>query len=320
MSNRTERVEFYYPSTDGVTRIHAVAWLPEHEPVGVLQIAHGITEYALRYEPFARFMNGKGFVVAANDHLGHGHSVAPDAAMYWFGEQDGWFHVVDDMETLRRRSERRYRGLPCFLLGHSMGSFLARTYLIRYPGAVRGAILMGTAQQSRAMLAGGLALAELIGRKEGFRHSSERVNRIAFGAYNRPFAPNRTQHDWLSANPENVDDYIADPHCGGLATIGLFRDMLGGMAFNSQAKNLAKMDKATPVLFVSGAEDPVGDMGKGVLRAYESFLAAGVRDVTLKLYPGMRHEILNEADKHRVYADLWAWISRYLPAGETGEA
>ena len=306
------RKEFYFPSSDGKTSIHAVEWLPEGEPIGVYQIAHGVAEYALRYEPFAEYLNSKGFVVVANDHIGHGLSVAEGAAPLYFGEKDGWTHVVDDMFELRKQTGKKYPGIPYILMGHSMGSFLARTYLIRYPGSVTAAIIMGTGQQPGYMVAGGRLAAKVIGKKSGYDKFNETVDGLAFGAYNKPFEPKRTNYDWLSANEENVDKYIADPLCGGGATTGLFLEMLGGIGFIGKPSNLAKMDKNTPILFISGEMDPVGDLGKGVKKTYESFQKAGVKDVTLKLYPGLRHEILNEKEKDQVYADIWAWVEKHM--------
>lgn len=305
------RKEFTFPSADGRTAIHAVEWHPAGEPAGILQIAHGVAEYALRYEPFARFLNAHGFLVVANDHLGHGESVAEGAPRLCFGEKGSWQHVVDDMYTLRCRTGEAYPELPYFIMGHSMGSFLTRTYLIRYPGTVKGAILMGTGQNPDAMLVGGKALASVLARKVGRENASDVVEKLAFGAYNKAFAPNRTGYDWLSVSEENVDAYIADPLCGGMASTGLFLELLDGMAFIKKPANLRHMNMATPVLFISGDCDPVGGMGKGVRAAYDSFRRAGVRDAELKLYPGLRHEILNEDCRAQVYDDLWEWIERH---------
>ena len=304
--------EFYFSSSDGKTSIHAVEWLPDGAPVGVYQIAHGVAEYALRYQPFAEFLNSKGFVVVANDHIGHGLSVAEGAPALYFGEKDGWTHVVDDMFELRKLTGQKYPGIPYFLMGHSMGSFLTRTYLIRYPDTVKGAIIMGTGQQPGYMVAGGRMAAKVIGKKSGFDKFNETINNLAFGAYNKPFEPKRTDYDWLSANAENVDHYIADPLCGGGATVGLFLEMLGGIGFIGRQSNVNRMDKNTPILFVSGEMDPVGDLGKGVRKAYESFRKAGVKDVSIKLYPGLRHEILNEKEHEQVYADIWAWVEQHM--------
>lgn len=305
------RKEFTYPSADGRTQIHAVEWRPEGEPTAVLQIAHGVAEYALRYEPFARFLTARGFLVVANDHLGHGQSVAEGAARLYFGGKGSWKYVVDDMYALRSLTGEKYPDLPYYLVGHSMGSFLSRTYLIRYPGTLDGAILMGTGQNPDALIVGGKALASALAKKVGRENASDVVEKLAFGTYNKAFAPNRTGYDWLSVSEENVDRYIADPLCGGMASTGLFLELLDGMAFIKKRANLKSMNADTPVLFISGDRDPVGNMGKGVRAAYESFLHAGVRDAELKLYPGLRHEILNEDCREAVYADLLDWLTRH---------
>lgn len=304
------RKEFYFPSSDGLTPIHAVEWQVEN-PIGVLQISHGVSEYALRYEPFAQYMNSKGFAVVANDHIGHGLSLADGAAPLYFGRHDGWQHVVDDIYTLRDMTGKKYPELPYFLLGHSMGSFIARTYLIRYPGTLSGAIIMGTGQQSPALILSGRTFAKIEGRRIGFDKFSSMMDKLVFGAYNKKFAPNRTPFDWLSVNEENVDAYIADPLCGD-ASVGLFFDMLGGIGFVGKQSNVNTMNVNTPILFTAGDQDPVGDMGNGVKKAYASFQKAGVRDVSLKLYPGLRHEILNESRREEVYDDLWKWIEQRM--------
>ena len=193
-----------------------------------------------------------------------------------------------------------------------MGSFLTRTYLIRYPGTVDGAILMGTGQMAPALIAGGKAVAIAEGKRLGEDRPSPVVTKLSFGTYNKLFAPNRTGFDWLSVNEENVDAYIADPLCGGNASIGLFREMLGGMSYIAKPENLKKMNLNTPILFISGGMDPVGDCGKGVMRAYESFRKAGVRDIAVKLYPDLRHEILCETEKETVFEDVFLWLEETL--------
>ena len=304
--------EFNFPSHDGKTVIRAVEWRPEGEIRAVVQIAHGVAEYIDRYGAFANFLCEHGIAVIGNDHLGHGSSVAEGAARVWFSEQDGWQHVVDDMHSLRLEGGKRFPGVPYFLMGHSMGSFLARTYLIRYPGSVRGEILMGTGHQSGALVSAGRAVAKIEGKRVGWTGFSPLIESMAFGAYNKPFAPNRTTHDWLSVNEENVDRYLADPLCGGKATVGLFHDMLGGIGFIRKPENVKKMDVRKPALFISGWQDPVGDMGKGVIAACNSFRNAGVTDLTLQLYPGMRHEILNETGKEEVYDFIHQWLEKHI--------
>lgn len=309
--------EFMFPSCDQKTALHAVEWLPEGSPRAVLQISHGVSEYILRYGNFAAFLTARGFAVVGNDHLGHGQSVAPRAPRLYFGPAGSWNTVVDDIYALRCLEDRKFPSLPYFLLGHSMGSFLVRTYLIRYPGTVDGAILMGTGQMSPALVAAGRAIAAVESCRVGEKNSSPVIQKLAFETYNKGFAPNRTVFDWVSSDDAAVDDYAADPNCGETPSVGLFRDMLEGIAFITKQSNVEQMDRDVPVLFVSGGEDPVGERGKGVMRAYQSFHRAGVRDLTVKIYPGARHEILNDTCRMEVYRDLAAWLLARLliPAG-----
>ena len=301
--------EFFFPSSDGKTLIHVNQWTPsERRILGVVQIAHGVAEYGARYAPFARFLCGHGFVVVANDHLGHGQSLIPGGPMVYLGDKDGWWNVVDDMECLRSRVAKVFPDRPYFLFGHSMGSFLSRTHLIRYPGRLDGCILCGTGHQSPALIAGGKLIADREIRRLGKKAFSARADDLAFGAYNKAFAPTRTRFDWVSASEENVDAYIADPLCGGDTTLGLFRDMLDGLSYITRQSNMDKMDADLPVFFIAGDQDPVGDMGKGVRKAHDCFKKAGIRDLSIKLYHGLRHEILNEASRQYVYRDVLDWL------------
>jgi len=305
--------EYFFPSSDGKTLIHVNQWTPVScKPRAVVQIAHGVSEYAMRYEAFAKFLCAQGFVVVAHDHLGHGLSVADGAPRIYFGEENGWDYVVDDLAALQQRTAKVFPDLPFFLFGHSMGSFIARTYLIRYPGQVNGAVICGTGQQASMILAAGLMVINGEIKKFGASSFSEKAHNLAFGSYNKPFSPARTNFDWLSVNEENVDAYIADPMCGEGASLGLMRDMLSGIRFITDQKNVEKMDKNTPIFFIAGDMDPVGDMGKGVEKARRSFEKAGMRDVSMKLYHGLRHEILNEKSRKFVYQDVLSWLEAHL--------
>ena len=309
----TNKTDFTFLSSDGKTRLHGIAWVPEDvTPVAVLQLVHGVAEYIGRYDDFARFLNSHGVIVVGHDHLGHGLSLPEGGTPVYFGDGNTWNTPVDDIYVLHTKLKEQYPHLPLLLMGHSMGSFLSRTYLIRYPGTVDAAIIMGTGHQSPAVVAGGRAIAKAAGKRHGFKAHSPRVEDLAFGAYNKAFAPNRTSLDWLSASDNNVDAYIADPLCGQKTSIGLFYEMLGGIRFVSAQKNINSMNLNTPILFISGDRDPVGEMGKGVKRAYNAFRRAGVRDVEIKLYRGLRHEILNEDCRAVVYNDIWNWIEKHL--------
>ncbi len=310
----TNMTEFTFLSTDGKTQLHGMRWEPDGGSVrAVLQICHGVAEHIARYDAFARYLNGLGIAVVGHDHLGHGLSLPEGGTPVYFGESNTWNTVVDDIYVLHQRIRLWYPDVPLCIMGHSMGSFLTRTYLIRYPGTVRAAIIMGTGWQPKAVIAGGMAVAKAVGAVVGENGTSDLVTNLAFGAYNKLFAPNRTSCDWLSADEGNVDAYMADPLCGADATVGLFRQMLSGIRFNQKLSNLRQMDPRIPVLFVAGEKDPVGDCGNGVRRTYQEFRRAGVQDCTLKLYPGLRHEILNEkAQQQQIFEDIGQWLTSKL--------
>ena len=305
------RNEFAFPSADGKTELYAAEWIPSKPIRAVLQISHGLGEHVLRYDDFAEYLAERGVASFGHDHLGHGRSVPPDGVRLWFGKKGSWDWLTQDLYTLRKLSETRLKaepGTPVFLLGHSMGSFLARSYLIRYPGTVDGAVLSGTGQPPAALLALGRALLVEESARLGETSVSFLATALAFGSYNHPFAPTRTPYDWMSANEENVDIFLSSPLCGGAPTVGLLREMLSGLWEIGAPSNLRRMNPETPVLFLSGDADPVGDMGKGVWKVERAFRKAGMRDVSMALYPGMRHEILIEKDRRAVYADIFHWM------------
>ena len=310
----TNMTEFTFLSTDGKTQLHGMRWEPDGGSVrAVLQICHGVAEHIARYDAFARYLNGLGIAVVGHDHLGHGLSLPEGGTPVYFGEGNTWNTVVDDIYVLHQRIRLWYPDVPLCIMGHSMGSFLTRTYLIRYPGTVKAAVIMGTGWQPKAVIAGGMAVAKAVGAVVGENGTSDLVTNLAFGAYNKLFAPNRTSCDWLSADEGNVDAYMADPLCGADATVGLFRQMLSGIRFNQKLSNLRQMDPRIPVLFVAGEKDPVGDCGNGVRRTYQEFRRAGVQDCTLKLSPGLRHEILNEkAQQQQIFEDIGQWLTSKL--------
>ena len=308
----TNQKDFTFLSSDGKTMLHGISWEPEGKVIAVLQIVHGVAEYIGRYDGFARFLNEQGIAVVGHDHLGHGSSVTANGTPVYFGDGNTWQTVVDDVYLLHNRLKETYPSVPHLLMGHSMGSFVVRSYLIRYPGTVKAAILMGTGWQGSLTITAGIAIANIIARK-GADKTSDLVTKLAFGPYLKPFKPIRTELDWLSADTENVDAYIADPLCGAPPTVGLFREMLKGFRFNQKFKNLDKMGSRTPILLISGEKDPVGDLGAGVRQTYAEFKRSGVGDCTMKLYPGLRHEILNEkAMQQTVYEDIWNWMKERL--------
>ncbi len=301
--------DFFFDSSTGVNRIHARRCLPDGEPRAVVQIAHGIAEHISRYDDFMAFLAENGFIAVGNDHLGHGMSISSPSDQGFFAEENGWDRVLDDMEILQETMRQEYPDLPYILFGHSMGSFLTRNYLILHPEKYDAAILSGTGQQNPALVLAGYAAAELLVRRKGPHANGKLLNDMAFGSYCKKIENPRTPFDWLSRDSEAVDRYIADPLCGFVCCASLYRDMMGGIRFISAQANIDRMSKDQPVYFMSGDADPVGDYGKGVNRAYDAFCRAGLKDVTIRLYPDGRHEMLNEVNRSKVFQDILRWLN-----------
>lgn len=300
--------DFYFNSSTGKNKIHARMCVPDTEPRAIVQIIHGIAEYIDRYDEFMSFLADNGIIAVGTDHLGHGKSIESEEQTGFFAYENGWDYTVRDEEVLRLAMHENYPELPIIVFGHSMGSFMARTLLIRYPDAFNAAIISGTGNQSSALVNGGLFMGNLVTGLKGAHHYSKFLNNLAFGSYNKIYENPKTEYDWLSRDEANVQKYIDDPLCGFIPTCSLFRDMMTGVKFITNKKNLTAMNKDMPVYFMSGDMDPVGECGKGVQKAYNNFLEAGMKDVSIKLYPGGRHEMLNEINKDEVYSDILTWL------------
>ena len=300
--------DFYFNSSTGKNKIHARMCVPDAEPRAIVQIIHGIAEYIDRYDEFMSFLADNGIIAVGTDHLGHGKSIESEEQTGFFAYDNGWDYVVRDEEVLRLAMHENYPELPIIVFGHSMGSFMARTLLIRYPDAFNAAIISGTGNQGPALVNGGLFMGNLVTGLKGAHHYSKFLNNLAFGSYNKIYDNPKTEYDWLSRDEANVQKYIDDPLCGFIPSCSLFRDMMTGVKFITNKKNLTAMNKDMPVYFMSGDMDPVGECGKGVQKAYNNFLEAGMKDVSIKLYPGGRHEMLNEINKDEVYTDILAWL------------
>lgn len=300
--------DFYFNSSTGKNKIHARICVPDAEPRAIVQIIHGIAEYIDRYDEFMSFLADNGIIAVGTDHLGHGKSIESEEQTGFFAYDNGWDYVVRDEEVLRIAMHENYPELPIIVFGHSMGSFMTRTLLIRYPDAFNAAIISGTGNQGAALVNGGLFMGNLVTGLKGAHHYSKFLNNLAFGSYNKIYDNPKTEYDWLSRDEANVQKYIDDPLCGFIPSCSLFRDMMTGVKFITNKKNLTAMNKDMPVYFMSGDMDPVGECGKGVQKAYNNFLEAGMKDVSIKLYPGGRHEMLNEINKDEVYTDILAWL------------
>ena len=286
--------------------IHVRLWCPEGPVKAVVQIVHGMAEYIDRYEDTARDLCALGFAVAGHNHRGHGKECPKDQLGY-FADENGWDLVIEDIRAVAQSSKSRFPGVPYILLGHSMGSFAVREYVLRYPSDPDAVVLSGTGTYPAAVCHAGHLLASAIPKKR----IAKVVDAIAFSANNKPFAPNRTPFDWLSRDEKQVDKYVADPLCGFVFTAGAYRDFFSGLLALCKTERLSALPKMLPVLFISGAEDPVGK-DDGVRRCAEQWKAAGVKDVTVRLYENARHELFNEINRSEVIADLAEWMDQRI--------
>lgn len=303
------RDEFYFPSKDGNTEIHTVIWKPEGEVKAVVQLVHGMVEYIERYDEFARYLSDRGVLVVGNDHLGHGKSVQNRSEYGYFHKKNGNACLIADIHTLRLRMAKKYPNVPYFMLGHSMGSILMRQYVMVYGNGLAGVLLLGVvAEQPKLVLEFGRLLCKTIGMIKGDHHRSKLVDYMVTGTFNKKFKPALTRADWVTSDAEKLDQYVNDPLCSFVFTVNAYYHMLGGLMQISQKESAFMIPKNLPILLAAGSDDPCGNFGKGVRQIYERYKKAGIEDVTLRLYSGDRHEILNETDRDQVYVDLYEWI------------
>lgn len=304
-----------YPSHDNASTIRALVWepddaaRPDFTSRAVVQIVHGMSEHVERYAPFAEFLVGRGFVVCANDHVGHGKT-AGERDLGHMPLANGADVLVEDVHALREKVCERYPHARHVMFGHSMGSFVTRVYLTRHADGLSAAILCGTGQQPRIQTVAGRVITRLIAQIRGERHVSRFVDSLGAGAYGRAIKDARTDVDWISSDPDVVDEYIADPLCGQPFTVGAYATLASLVADATDARLARRVPKELPLLFVAGAEDPVGDCGRGVARAVDEYRNAGVRLVEMGIYPGARHEILNEPCHEAVWHDVEEFLAR----------
>lgn len=304
-----DKREFTFKSQDKITDIHAVSWEPDGEPVGVLQLVHGMVEFVERYEPLAEFLTEKGWLVVGNDHLGHGKSVTDDSKLGYFAEEDGELKVIGDLHTLRNITQEKYLDIPYFILGHSMGSFLTRKYICLYSEGLSGAIICGTGFKPTSVTKMGMMICKISAKKNGWMHRSEFVNNMGMGGYNKKFGK-KGGKDWLSKNEENVKANLAEPKCNFTFTLNGYYNLFSVLNYVCTLDNVKKVRKDLPLLYIAGADDPVGDFTKGVNQAAELSKKAGAESVQVKFYPEDRHEILLEKDREAVFDDIYNFLTK----------
>ncbi len=310
-----KREEFYFDSRDGKNKIRAVRYTPEDGVVRcVVQLVHGMAEHVDRYEAFAESLTAQGFLVTAQDHLGHGKSVAEGGTYGYFCEQDPATVLVRDVHRLKKMTQSLYPGIPYIIIGHSMGSYILRSYICRYGTGIDGAVLMGTGMSSAAMVKFAKAVAAIQKTFCGSRHVSKFMDKVLFGAYNKRIENPETDVDWLTQDKDCVQKYLTDPLCGFTFTVNGFSTLFELTDRIGKKENLDKIPKALPVYLLYGENDPVGQYGKGVQRAYQHLQNAGLTNLQLKMYPGDRHELINEPDREMVIRDICDWINSTIGA------
>ena len=306
--------DFYYPSADGKTQIHAIRWEPSGKPKAIVQIIHGMVEYIGRYDDFATYLAEHDYLVCGEDHLGHGESVISDEYHGYFGE-NGNEWIISDIHKLRTMMQEEYPDLPYLMLGHSMGSFLIRQYITEqggdYAKDLAGVVVMGTAWQPVATLKTGRALAKMLGTNEVGK-KAPLIDFISFGSYLKKIDNPRTRSDWLTKESDIIDKYRATPWCNFRFTPNAYYHMFDGMLKAHDKKRMKNLPENMPILITSGAEDPVGNWGEGVRKTYMEYLENSPCKVDLRLYVDDRHEILNETDKEDVYQDLRTFFDNCL--------
>lgn len=298
--------QFELLSVDQATWLKGYHW-PCEDPQSVLQVSHGMAERLLRYQPLADYLNKQKIVMIGHDHLGHGASIHTDPPGY-FHDKTLKHGLVQDLYQVTQWGKNKYPNLPFFILGHSMGSFILRNYLYEFGEKLTGAILVGTGQQPLWLTRFGQQSAKLLGKIQGEKHPSKLIDQLAFGNMNRKIHNKKTNKDWLVSLPEEVTAYLADPDCGFLFTLNGYQELFSLIIRAQEPEEINKIPKELPLLFLSGKADPIGDFGKGVMKAASTYQAAGMKQVTVRLYEKARHELLNEAQKSTVFNDISKWM------------
>ncbi len=309
------KTDFEFLSADKKTKVHAVKWTPDAgEWTAVLQITHGMQEYIERYEEFAEFLTDRGFLVVGHDHLGHGESVLSEKEYGFFSEEKPSDTLILDMHTLRRLVQKENKEKPYFMLGHSMGSYLLRKYITRYAKGLDGAVIVGTGNMPDGLMKLGMCICSVLGRKYGWHYRSRLVKSLSFlGPYRKyDVTGKRIADNWLTRDLEIARKFYEDSKCSFDFTVNGYYGLMEAVYYDSQPEYIRRIKKSLPLLLVSGDNDPVGNMGKGVKKVYRQYKEAGISDVKLRLYPGARHEILNETNRNLVFEEIYRWISKRI--------
>lgn len=303
---------FIFQTVDGAT-LHVRGWLVDN-PKAIVQVLHGMAEHGERYARLAQALAAAGYSTYAHDHRGHGKSIPEGSSPGHMADSDGWNRIVEDAHGVNREIAKQHPGVAIIVLGHSMGSFVLQQLLFEHPSDMVAAALSGSNGKPPPIAKLGKLVARIERTRLGRRAPSPIMQKLTFDEYNKAFAPARTEFDWLSRDPEEVDKYVADPLCGFAVSTQVWIDMLSALDRIAKPSNVAKVPKGMPLYLFAGDRDPVGDFGKGMRRLYDAYKRAAIFDVRLKLYPGARHETLNETNRDEVMNDFIAWCDEVIEA------
>lgn len=304
--------DFTFQTVDGAN-LHVSGWVIQN-PKAIVQILHGMAEYGSRYARLAQALAAAGYSVYAHDHRGHGQSIPEAGPPGHMADSDSWNRIVEDAHGVNREIAKRHRDLPIIIVGHSMGSFVLQQLLFERPDDMVAAALSGSNGKPPPIAMIGKLLARIERARVGKQKPSPLLQKLTFGEYNKPFEPARTEFDWLSRDPDEVDKYVADPLMGFAVSTQTWLDLLNALDRISKPSNIAKVPKDKPLYLFAGDQDPIGDNGKGMKNLYDAYKRAAIFDVRLKLYPGARHETLNETNRQEVTDDLIAWCDEIIAA------
>ncbi|MCI9287815.1 MAG: alpha/beta hydrolase [Clostridia bacterium] len=304
--------ESFYFTSSAKESVHAKIWKNDNikRYKGIVQLVHGMQEYIERYDEFAKLLADSGYIVVGHDHLGHGDTAKEDSDFGYFAKENGWDRLAEDVHILQNKVSKEYPELPYIIFGHSMGSLVVRTYLTKYKDDLAGVILCGTSGQKGGLLVGQI-LTKLIMIFRGDRYRSSLLEYLITGSFNKKFKPNRTKADWTSRDEEVVDKYQKDSKCGFNFTTNGYLNLLKGSYYLSKQRNINKTLNV-PILLISGDKDPVGGMGKGVIRVFDMLEKAGLDKVSIRLFKDARHELLNEINKDEVCYVILDWLNKIL--------
>ena len=300
-----------FNSTNGEDLIKYYAYTPLDEVKGIVQVSHGMCEYIERYEYLAEFFASQGILLCGNDHLGHGNSVLSNNNLGYFAAENGWTYLYKDLYELTKIIKNKYPNVPYFLLGHSMGSFVARAYISEYGENINGAIISGTSGGNALSKLGKIITKRVI-KSNGEKYRSEFLDKLMFGTSNNRIKKSNTKFDWLTRDEDIVNKYVNDEKCNYLFTASATLDLINLLDFVSSDDWAGTVPKKLPILIISGDADPIGNYGKGVKKVYNNLIKAGVSDVEIKLYKEARHEVFNETNKDEVNKDVLKWILKVI--------